>query len=263
MERVTKKSKMDIYNVLRGLLKSCFKNLIYVLVPFEIWRDIISEGDPLSIARIAKTSRGFNEVVKNLRNLLFECALKHRRENRISEAKRYLLRCADIGDSKAMFYIGDAHKNFGWGLEPNVDKSLEWFKNSAQCGNIVGVMFYAFAKQEGTFVVGKTNLLCSSDYLFATGFYYFYICNDQDEAFSYFKLSAKQGNEFGQLHLGICYVLAQNYEKAFYWLLKSAEQGLALAQWKISYMLSHGTGCEKNDSLSDMWWWKSENQRID
>lgn len=262
MERSLKKTRTNIYNALRRLLKSCFKNPLFTFVPFEIWRDIISEADSISIARIAQTSRGFNEVVKTLRKLFLECALVHRREDRIPQAKKYLLRAADFGDSKAMFYIGYAHKSSGWGLEENADKSSEWFRKSAQCGNILGVILYAYSKQEGTFV-GKTDMLCSSDYLFATGFYYYYLCNDQDKAFPYFKLSAKQGNEFGQMHLGICYDLAQNYEKAFYWILKSAEQGLALAQWKISYMLSHGTGCEKNDSLSDMWWKKSENQRID
>lgn len=249
MERSLKKTPTNTYNELRRLFKSCFKNTIFILVPFEIWRDIISKADPLSIARIAKTSRGFNEVVKNLRNLFLEYALAHRREDRIPEAKKYLLRAADIGNSRAMFHIGYAQNYGGWGLLKHKNRGFEWFKKSTQCGNIAAAIF-TLEKGRSSFA---TIDITSSDCSFGVGFYYAYIFDEEEKAVLYFKKSAKEGNEFGQYHLGRHYEEDRNYNRAFYWYSKAAEQGLASAQWKISEML-------QDDQLKRMWFKKAKNQ---
>ena len=74
---------------------------------------------------------------------------------------------------------------------------------------------------------------------------------------------AENGDPAAQLELGIQYLegiysdedflLEKDKEKAFAWVLKSAENGNAIAQNRIGTWYSHGMGCEKDYNNAAYW----------
>ena len=68
--------------------------------------------------------------------------------------------------------------------------------------------------------------------------------------FKWFQKLAEQGNEQGQIRLGLMYEFGRGVPKdlyqAFTWYKKSAEQGNALCQSQIGEMYYLGKGVEKN-----------------
>jgi TPR repeat protein len=255
----------------RTVLRRCFGNTMFAFVPFEIWRDIVSEAEAIIVVRLSQTSKGFKELVDNLRKLLLEHALKYRREDKIERARIYILRCADIGNATAMFHVGYAYVHGGWGLmkdeedEENVEKGVEWFKKSAYCGNGSAMIYYARFQRssyESYWWMAKAQALKDS---YAVGHGHFFgigVPESKKTALHYFKLSAEEGSEHGQMMLFKClrygYAVLPDEQQGFYWLLKSAEQGFAQAQYELGYQF--GTEYSKNIELSKIWFQKAKNQ---
>ena len=63
----------------------------------------------------------------------------------------------------------------------------------------------------------------------------------------------------GKMH---CYGLGteQDYEKAFEWFLKSAQEGNKFAQYSLAYLYYYGNGVEKDLSQAFLWYRKSSEQ---
>ena len=70
---------------------------------------------------------------------------------------------------------------------------------------------------------------------------------------------AERGDEFAQYIVGLQYENIREYEIAFNWVLKSAEQGHIYAQAAVDYMYSEGRGCERNIEKSIFWNTKKSN----
>jgi TPR repeat protein len=90
-------------------------------------------------------------------------------------------------------------------------------------------------------------------------------------AFHYFISSAEEGNEHGQMMLYNClrygYGVLPDERQGFCWLLKSAEQGFAEAQFELGYTIDQGfaesqfgTERRENKELSKIWYQKAKNQ---
>jgi uncharacterized protein len=73
-----------------------------------------------------------------------------------------------------------------------------------------------------------------------------YQSQDYKEAVRLYRLSAEQGDAFGQYNLGIMYSNGQGVPKhdkeAVKWYRLSAEQGFAKAQYNLGVMYFNGTG---------------------
>lgn len=254
-------------NEARALLRNCFGNNLFSFVPFEVWRNIVFEADESAIVRVSQTCWGFRELVDNLRELLLEYALKYRRADKIPMAKNLIMRCANIGSSRAMFHIAYAFSySGGWGLKEDSNKALAWFKKAAQRGNAGGIACYASYLLKGfeaerNVDLGKSlaeKALSSNDF-FAVGYCnYFEIGKsiDKQKALESFKLSAEEGDEYGQYYFGFY----SGVDIRFYWYSKSAEQGFAISQFYLAEMLRLGDGCEKNEDLANLWQNKAFNQ---
>ncbi|MFI3206576.1 MAG: tetratricopeptide repeat protein, partial [Clostridia bacterium] len=85
-----------------------------------------------------------------------------------------------------------------------------------------------------------------------------------NEAFKWFKRSAEQENAFAQYYLGICYEYDRgvegNLSESFKWYKKSAEQGHAIAQYKLGGCYKNGQAVEKNQNEAFKWYKKSAEQ---
>ena len=82
-----------------------------------------------------------------------------------------------------------------------------------------------------------------------------------EKAFYWFQKSAEQGEPFAQNKLAWMYDkgigVEQNLEQSIYWYQKSAVQGFALAQYNLALMYQEGEGVEKDLEKAFYWYQKS------
>ncbi|MCL2761332.1 MAG: sel1 repeat family protein [Desulfuromonadales bacterium] len=79
--------------------------------------------------------------------------------------------------------------------------------------------------------------------------------------------SAQQGDNISQFGMGYLYYygkggVAQNYQEAFIWFKKAADQGIAAAQNYLGVMYSDGTGVAQNDYAAFMWYKTAADQGL-
>ncbi len=71
---------------------------------------------------------------------------------------------------------------------------------------------------------------------------------------------------YGQNGIGVCYAygffVEKDMEKAAYWFLKAARQGLDVAQFNIGNCYYHGLGVEKDRKLSSYWYGRADEQKL-
>ena len=68
---------------------------------------------------------------------------------------------------------------------------------------------------------------------------------------------ALSGDAKAQHNLAIKYLNERNYDKAFYWEQKSAEQGIARAQCNLGLMYEEGWGTDVDESTAISWYLKA------
>ena len=87
---------------------------------------------------------------------------------------------------------------------------------------------------------------------------------DYQQAFNWYLKSAEQGHAFAQFRLGNLYRdgygVNQDYQQAFYWYLKSAEQGHAFAQIDLGNLYRHGYGVTRDYKKAAEWYRKAAEQ---
>lgn len=69
--------------------------------------------------------------------------------------------------------------------------------------------------------------------------------------------NASQGDAKAQHNLAVKYLNERNYEKAFYWEQKAAEQGIGSAQCNLGLMYEMGWGTNVDDSTAVSWYLKA------
>ena len=88
------------------------------------------------------------------------------------------------------------------------------------------------------------------------------IQQDYEKAFYWYKKSAEQGNIYAQNNAASMYVSdllpgKKDYKKAFYWYSKSAERGDILAQTSLGRMYVEGRGCSQDYKKALYWYNKA------
>lgn len=257
-------------NEAHSLHKSCFKNELFLLVPFEIWKDIVTSCDLKVVGLLSQTCWGLRELVEDARDNNIEIALRYRREGQISRALKCLQTCVVHGNSMAMFHIGFAYLNGGWGLKKARNEATEWFKKAAERGSDAGKALYALRLICGDGAFDSSNLwgrkALSSGSSLAAGYCYYLglgTLQDQKKAFALFELAAEGGDEYGQYMLGICYQRGDGVEvnyKSLFWYSESARQGLSESQFRVGLMYRSGVGCIEDDENAGIWYRKAGNQ---
>ena len=80
---------------------------------------------------------------------------------------------------------------------------------------------------------------------------------DHREALSWYRMSADQGDAWGQYYLGAMYGkgtgVPQDYKEAIKWSKLSADQGYAMAQFVLGMMYYNGLGVPKDFKQAYAW----------
>lgn len=258
----------------RLLFKKCFRNKMFVLVPFEIWRDILGSADLRTVSLAAQTCWGFKELIDNLREMLLKAAKQCRLEGNMEKALNLLERSAEAGSAIAMVHIGCGRLSGGWGVRRDTQVAFGWFEKAAARGNGVAMARCAYLVRNLE-LVGVTSsewarkALESKD-VFGEAYCHYWglgVSQDNAKALALFQSLADQGDEYGQNWLGMFYSsgfgVDRNTEKAFYWFSKSADQGLAYSQFDVSCLLRYGDGCEKDEEKANVWLRKAAAQNFE
>jgi len=84
---------------------------------------------------------------------------------------------------------------------------------------------------------------------------------DNQQAFYYFLLGAKEGDALSQNEIAYLYAAgkgtSRSYSKSFYWYKEAAKQGLASAQYNLGLMYQKGLGVKTNVAKAREWYQKS------
>jgi len=87
---------------------------------------------------------------------------------------------------------------------------------------------------------------------------------EYNEAFIWLRKAAEQGLGSAQSNLGVLYSsgrgVTKSYEEAVRWYHKAAEQNIAVAQSNVGWMYTQGKGVAKNDEEAARWYRKSADQ---
>ncbi len=183
---------------------------------------------------------------------------------------------ATNNDATAQLIIGECYY-FGWGVEQDYGKAVEWYKKSAEQGNAVAQcnLVYCYHKGQGVEqdygrAVEWLNKSAEQGNAVAQcilGICYEYgqgVEQDYKKAVEWYKKSAEQGNAVAQKNLGVCYYkgqgVDQDYKQAVEWYKKSAEQGYAAAQCNLGYCYHKGQGVEQDYKKAVEWYKKSAEQ---
>ena len=85
--------------------------------------------------------------------------------------------------------------------------------------------------------------------------------SDYEQAFAWFQKSADQGHDSAQNQLGLCYYegkgVEQDYRKAIEWYQKAADQGYDEAQYHLGNCYYHGEGFEQDYGKAVAWYRKA------
>ena len=92
--------------------------------------------------------------------------------------------------------------------------------------------------------------------------FYYGICvpQNEDKAEIFLEKAAIKNHSFSQEFLGLFYKRKGDFEKAFVWLKKAAEQGLPKAQCELGYCYENGLGVDSNLIQATYWLKKASEQ---
>jgi len=144
----------------------------------------------------------------------------------MEEHFRYLRKAARRGDTLAIHMTGLCYEK-GKGVEENREIMLKYFNYGAGLNSPISM----------------NNIGTNTP--------------DIDQSISLWKKAAESGVKHSQYNLGISHIrgrgVPQDFEEAFKWMLKSAEQHFYPACFNVALMYRDGIGTEKNEEKAEEW----------
>lgn len=272
MENCAKKKKEMRSEDDISLIRRSLKKRPYSLVPLDLWKVVVPRTALKTLGILAQLSKGFAELVENLRNTL-QYAFRYRRRDQIRLARACLQNAALHGDSRAMVHLGYALQQStsdSWGIEKDHKKAVDWFKKAAEeHGDTTAMAFYAnilSSTIEGCptaeALVQKIQTTKPVNY-FAIGYCHFVGLLANKVPFQFFRLADPQ-DEFVQEFMAFCYFhgvgVKEDNQEALAWYTKAAENGSAPAQRLLSHMYYCGFGCIRSNLKFCYWRQRSSRQ---
>lgn len=237
MERVSKQPK----KITGQQIKECIKrdSVVYQM-PIDIWKHFLDRHvDAKTLTLMMRTCRPLYELIKHICENNVRIAWECRKYNQITLAKKWLLCCAENGNTDAMFHLGFAMKNAGgWGYKQNTVQGLYWLKKAGKAGNISAMACCPTFQRDFTGSGDSDNenyweeaendereaRILESGNTFAIGYWYYYVDKRIDKAYNFFRKSAEEdNNEYAQYYLA-------NHVDYKEWMKKSADNGFGPAQ---------------------------------
>lgn len=194
------------------------------------------------------------------------------------EAFKWNCRMAELNDIPAQIKVGDYYKKRG--EAGDYEKAEEYYKRATEAESLKaenkwglmylrgGVWEKSASENEKTEAIKKIIHSAEKGFdkaQFNLGHFYLYGENgfsvDYQEAYRWLEKSAEQENRNAQYMLAYMYDLGlgveQNYEEEYKWLEKSAEQENEAAQYMLAHMYYYGKGMEENYQEAFRWYSKS------
>ena len=163
--------------------------------------------------------------VNKLKKQLFEVKEKKQKEKIII---KYVNKINDLSASemytKAWAYLEDGKD----------EEAAYWFRKSAEL----------------KYVLAQTKL--STLYIFGLG-----VNADSDKALFWAKKAASQGFAEGQVALGMVYLSLKEYQKSLFWIQKAVDQGSHKGMFRLGMAYSRGLGVKQDYDKAFYWIKKS------
>lgn len=183
-------------------------------------------------------------------------------------------------NTAAQFELGKRYYNGKGDVVVNRQKATEWYKKSSKSGNAEAslelgkcyelgfgirkdykqaINWYKCAEQQTINHLMNTPPLFNYDFNNIEKHYV-----EQREHFNYYKETAEQGDAVAQYKLGNHYKrgigLEKDWGEAFYWFRESAEQDNILAQYELGNCYYYGWGVKQNLEEAVKWFRKAAEQ---
>lgn len=175
---------------------------------------------------------------------------------------------AQQGETDNMFLYGACYE-YGWGVERNYEKALEWYRKAADRGqrNAFGAIGGLYRVGHGVPSDGKqafewfrkgaehrdnNAMLCLGNcYYMGIG-----VEKDLPKAAYWWKEAADEGNAFAYSQMGDAYYgglgVEPDLEKAVEYYIKAVEKGVSNAQFRLGVLHYYGQGVEKDTVYSKL-----------
>lgn len=201
---------------------------------------LCDQGDTARAAECYKKA-----IKKGDKDAMFAYALLFDEDdpNTPDEVFRWLERAGDLGISQAYNRLGNIYCNMG-----DIKKGIEWYIKSANAGGASGQFnlgrIYCYGKELGDeypdaqpkvgfdyIQLSARQFYAPAMVLYASYFKKGELVNQSEPVYAlWIERAASQGNALGQLELAIYYAEHNEYDKCFYWLNESRNQGYSLAE---------------------------------
>lgn len=204
-----------------------------------------------------KAKDGYNQ--QNV-DILFKKAQNLFDQVNPKEAYKIFMQLADQGYPKAQNALGNGYQHGFWG-DIDLKKAEYWYQKAADQNYFggmhnLGILNFSLGKyQQALPYFEKAASLDYADSINMLGVYYSEgIVFDQDykKALEYFDkaLDVDKNNASAQFNVGQAYYyghgVEKNYNKAFAWYVKAADQDYSLAQIQLAEMYFSGKAVPKN-----------------
>ncbi len=166
-------------------------------------------------------------------------------EGKNEEAAYWFQRGAEAGDSSAMHSLALCYRD-GVGVDQNIFEAINWYTNSAACGNLKAIRDLGY-------------LYLDSDNEYGT--------RDYEESLMWFARGAELYDGQSLCRIGIAYLNGLGIEKdeasALFYMEKSAARGNSVGISNVAYMYANGIGAEKDIFKALEWCERGYNQEDD
>jgi TPR repeat protein len=187
------------------------------------------------------------------------------------QSAKWYRAAATQGDKLSQFSLGMLLKDGANGLQKNLTEAAQWFRAAAEQGDATSQVFLAdmYANGDG---VPKDPSEAAKWYIKATAqssnptiqldiagkFYHGYgVPKDYTEAEKWARKSAEQGLAEAQFMMGLMYTNGEgvptDLAESARWYRKAADQGYAPAQYNLGLQLVSGSGVPKDLAQAYMW----------
>jgi TPR repeat protein len=202
--------------------------------------------------------------MRHLASLLIAGQLKPREED---EARNWLRKAAQRGDTIAMTDFGNYYRLGRFGGAPDYAAARQWYEKAAERGN-ASAMFqlgYAYDVAQG---VPRDYSIARGWYDKAAargnraakrniGFMYEYghgVPQNFSKAWEYYEAAAEQGDSQSMIYMGQMTQagkgMAPNLNGALKWYQKAADAGSADGEWRVVLLLDRYSKDKKDDLLA-------------
>lgn len=169
-------------------------------------------------------------------------------DKNLNLAFEFYKQASEKGSSEGQWRLGQCYR-YARGVEKNIKEALIWYKKAADQGH---------KKAENAY-----QWLNRTSEIYNDGCYH--IQNKSyEKAYNIFRSISM--DPYGQNGIAFCYAygffVEKNLDKASYWFLKAARQGLSIAQFNIGNCYYHGKGVTEDTNQAYYWYKRAEEQGL-